>query len=119
MKTKAGIKTKRILVPIDLQKCPFEVFARVNAYAEGSEVTVILLHVVNLNIASPENRIFQELAQEAHRHLERLARENIHPSASVLIRIRFGNPMCIPGAPGVLPLYTRPGDRESALAGAG
>ena len=92
MKTKAGIKTKRILVPIDLQKCPFEVFPRVNAHAEGSEVTVILLHVVKLNIASPENRVFEELAQEAHRHLERLARENIHPAASVLIRIRFGNP---------------------------
>jgi nucleotide-binding universal stress UspA family protein len=90
MKAKAGIDAKRILVPIDLQKCPFEVFERINAYVERSEVMVILLHVLNLNIVSPETRVYDELEQEAHQHLERLARENIHPSATVLIRVRFG-----------------------------
>jgi nucleotide-binding universal stress UspA family protein len=92
VKAKVDMKAKRILVPIDLERCPLEVFSRVNAYVESSEVSVILLSVINLNIASPENRVYEELSQEVHWYLERLARERIHPDASVLIRVRFGKP---------------------------
>ena len=83
---------ERILVPIDVAKCPIEVFERVNAYAQQPGVTIILLYVVNLNIAVPENRIYDELIHEAQEHLERLAREYIRRTATVLVRVRVGRP---------------------------
>jgi nucleotide-binding universal stress UspA family protein len=87
------MKPERILVPIDTTKCRPEVFSRVNAFAGRPEVTVILLHVLNLNIMAPENRIYEELAQIALGHLERLAREYMQPGVSVLYHVRTGAPV--------------------------
>jgi nucleotide-binding universal stress UspA family protein len=84
------MKPERILVPIDTTKCRPEVFGRVNAFADRPGVTVILLHVLNLNIVAPENRIYDELAQIARWHLERLAREYLQPAVSVLFHMRAG-----------------------------
>ena len=86
------MKPERILLPIDVAKCPVEVFEAVHGLANRPEVTVILLHVVTLNILAPENRVYEELYREAHSHLERLARLYLPPIASTLIRVRFGNP---------------------------
>ncbi len=86
------MKAKRILVPIDVTKCPIDIFERVNAYARQPGTTVILLYVVDLNVACPENRIYDELVREAQMHLERLAHDYLHPAASVLIRVRMGRP---------------------------
>jgi len=86
------MKPERILVPIDIARCPLEVFARVNAFAARPGVTVILLHVVTLNIAAPDNRVFEELAREAGGCLEQLARKHVHPDASTRIHVRTGKP---------------------------
>jgi nucleotide-binding universal stress UspA family protein len=83
---------KRILVPLDVEKCPIEVFERVNVYAQEPGVTIILLYVITLNIASPENRIYDEMIHEAQGLLERLARDYIRPPATVLVRVRIGRP---------------------------
>jgi nucleotide-binding universal stress UspA family protein len=85
------MKPKRILVPIDIARCPLEVFTRVNAFAGRPGVTVILLHVVTLNIAAADNHVFEELGREAGWYLERLARKHVHPDASTLIHVRTGN----------------------------
>ena len=84
------MKPKRILLPIDTAKCPLEVFDVANDFAGRPEVTVILLHVVNLNIVAPENRVYEELGREVYSHLCRLAREYIHPFASTAVRVRAG-----------------------------
>lgn len=84
------MKPERILLPIDIAKCPLEVFAVANGFAGRPEVTVILLHVVNLNIVAPENRVYEELGREVYSHLCRLAREYIHPFASTAVRVRAG-----------------------------
>ena len=84
------LKPKRILLPIDTAKCPLEVFAVANGFAGRPEVTVIMLHVVNLNIVAPENRVYEELGREVYSHLCRLAREYIHPFASTAVRVRAG-----------------------------
>jgi nucleotide-binding universal stress UspA family protein len=86
------MKPQRILLPIDTAKCPLEVFAVVNGFAWRPEVTVILLHVVNLNIVAPENRVYEELGREVYSHLSRLAHEYIHPFASTSVRVRAGQP---------------------------
>ena len=86
------MKPERILLPIDTTKCPLEVFAVANGYAGRPEVTVILLHVVNLNIVAPENRVYEELGREVYSHLCHLAHEYIHPFASTAVRVRAGQP---------------------------
>jgi nucleotide-binding universal stress UspA family protein len=68
------------------------VFTRVNAFAGRPGVTVILLHVMTLSIAAPDNRVFEELGREAGCYLERLARKHVHPDASTLIHVRIGKP---------------------------
>src|ERR1017187_10475802 len=86
------MKPQRILLPIDTAKCPLEVFAVVNGFAWRPEVAVILLHVLNLNIVAPENRVYEELGREVYSHLDRLAHEYIHPFASTAVRVRAGQP---------------------------
>jgi nucleotide-binding universal stress UspA family protein len=86
------MKPQRILLPIDTAQCPMEVFAAVNGFACRPEVTVILLHVVNLNIVAPENRVYEELGREVYSHLCRLADKYIHPFASTAVRVRAGHP---------------------------
>jgi len=84
--------SERVLVPIDITRCPLEVFEVLNGFAQEREVTAILLHVVCLRVAAPENRVYDELVQEARWYLQRLADRHIDCSASTLIRIRIGNP---------------------------
>ena len=86
------MKPERILLPIDVTRCPLEVFELVNGFAKRPEVTIILLHVVNLNIASVENRVYDELGREARCYLEQLADKHIHSIASTVTHVRTGEP---------------------------
>jgi nucleotide-binding universal stress UspA family protein len=86
------MKPERILLPLDIRKCPLEVFSVVNDLAKQSGVTVTLLHVVSLNIAAPEKGVYEQLGREAHWHLERLARGCLRPGVTTITRVRFGKP---------------------------
>jgi nucleotide-binding universal stress UspA family protein len=86
------MKPEKILLPIDVTKCPPEVFELANSFAKRAEVTVILLHVVHLNIVAPENRVYEELGREAQWYLGRLADKYLHPLASTLLHVRTGRP---------------------------
>jgi len=86
------MKPERILLPVDVARCPIEALQLANSLATRPEVTVILLHVVNLNIVAPENRVYQELGLEAQWHLERLAGNCLHSIASTIVRVRAGKP---------------------------
>jgi nucleotide-binding universal stress UspA family protein len=86
------MKPERILVPLDIRKCPLEVFSVVNGLVSHPGDTVILLHVVTLNIAAPENRVYEEHGRDAHWYLERLARGCLRPDITTSIRVRVGNP---------------------------
>jgi nucleotide-binding universal stress UspA family protein len=86
------MKPERILLPIDVTRCPLEVFDLVNGFAKRPEVTLVLLHAVNLNIQGAPNRLYKELAEEAHWYLGRLAESHIHPTASTLTHVRLGWP---------------------------
>ncbi len=82
----------RILVPIDLAKCPVEAFALINAMPDHTNVSVILLHVVNPSAVSPDGRVYDGLCHDAERRLERLAREYLPPDLDTTLRVRVGNP---------------------------
>ena len=81
-----------ILVPIDIKRCPLDVFELVNGFANQADVTLVLLHVLNVNIMAPDNRVYEELRQEAAGHLARLAVRYVSERVTILIRVRFGNP---------------------------
>lgn len=83
---------KRILLPIDISRCPLEAFEVANGFGKHPGMTLVLVHVLRLNIAAPENRIYEELAQEAHWYLEQLAEQYLRWTGTLLIHIRAGRP---------------------------
>ncbi len=82
----------RILLPVDITKCPLEVFSFINKFASDHRVTVILLHVVNLNVMVLENRVVEDLSFMAEQHLKRLSEKFLNPDLSVRLRVRVGKP---------------------------
>jgi len=64
----------RILLPIDLARCPPEALHFVNRVIRRYDAEVILLYVMTLNIVAPESRVYAELAEEARQHLEKARR---------------------------------------------
>jgi nucleotide-binding universal stress UspA family protein len=86
------MKLERILLPLDIKKCPLEVFSVVNGFAKQQGITVTLLYVVILNIAAPEKGVYEALGRNARWHLERLAKGCLHPSVAANTRVRFGKP---------------------------
>ena len=81
---------ERILVPVELDRCSPEVFDLVSRRARRVKTEVILLHVLRLNIACPDNRLYDELEEEAEWRLEQLARIYLPSTASCLTRVRTG-----------------------------
>jgi len=82
--------SRSLLLPIDVYKCRPTVFEVVNRFARRSQVTATLLHVVTLNVATAENRIYEELLQEAEWYLERLSVQYVDPAVITMRRIRIG-----------------------------
>jgi nucleotide-binding universal stress UspA family protein len=86
------MNAERILLPLDIRKCPLEAFSVVNCCAKYPGATVTLLHVITLNIAAPENRLFEEFGRDARWYLERLARNCLRRDVATTIRVRVGKP---------------------------
>ena len=82
----------RILLPLNITKCPLEVFSFVNRFAGDHPVTVVLLHVLNVRVLAPESRVFEDLSRMADQHLKRLAQKFLSPELSVRFRVRGGKP---------------------------
>ena len=87
------MRPERILLPLDVRECPLEMFSVVEGCARRPGVTVILLHVIHLNIVALESRVYEELALEARWYLERLAKRYLPPSTSTLFHVRIGKPV--------------------------
>jgi len=81
------MKRERVLLPLDIRKCPLEIFPLVEGIARRPEVTVILLHVMHLNIVAPDNRLYREVELEARRHLERLAWHYLPLTTSIILHV--------------------------------
>jgi hypothetical protein len=59
--------------------------------AAKRRVTIVLLHVINLNILAPEGRVYRELEREAFACLQGIADRCLTASCSTIIRIRYGS----------------------------
>ncbi len=84
------MNSRRMLLPIDVNKCRPAVFEFVNRFARKSPTTAILLHVVTLNIAASENRVYDGLVEEAESYLEKLKAQYIDPAVITMQRVRLG-----------------------------
>jgi len=80
-----------ILLPLDVRKCPLEVFYYINQFASHHR-TVILLHVVNLNVVPPDGRVFDDVSRAAEKNLLRLSERFLDRRFFVRHQIRFGRP---------------------------
>jgi|ERR1017187_6217610 nucleotide-binding universal stress UspA family protein len=92
VRTEETMSLERILVPVDIAKWPVEIFSVANTFAKQPGATVILLHVVTLNIAAPEKGVYEQLGREAQWHLGRLAHGCLRPGITTVGRVRFGKP---------------------------
>jgi nucleotide-binding universal stress UspA family protein len=86
------MKTREVLVPIDIAACPFEVFSFVNEYANNAAAKVTLLHVSRLNVASPENRLYLEVENEIQALLLQLQAAFVNPNIDANVCVRTGKP---------------------------
>jgi nucleotide-binding universal stress UspA family protein len=77
----------RLLLPIDLRRCPFEVFPLANGFAKPFGGEVILL-----NVLDPGADADGSTRTRAHLHLEHLARDFMRSSVEVRSRVRSGLP---------------------------
>lgn len=82
----------KLLLPIDVVACPLGVFDVVNRFSQSCHLTVILLHVLTLNVFGVENRIYEELRQETKEYLEKLASSYLGRNISSVLQVRHGRP---------------------------
>jgi nucleotide-binding universal stress UspA family protein len=75
----------RLLLPIDLRKCPLEVFPLANGFAKPFGGEVVLLHVLDPRTAKAD-----AARERAQIHLEHLARDFMRSSVEVRPRVRAG-----------------------------
>jgi nucleotide-binding universal stress UspA family protein len=77
----------RLLLPIDLKRCPFEIFSLANGFTKPFGGEVILLNVLDSRSAAAG-----KVRERARLHLEHLARDFMRSSVEVLPRVRAGLP---------------------------
>jgi nucleotide-binding universal stress UspA family protein len=86
------MNVKTILLPVDLAACPLEGFWFVNQFASETSPTVILLHVLKLNIVAHENRFYAGVAQEAEEQLTWIKHKFLSPRLDSRVCVRMGKP---------------------------
>jgi len=86
------MKPERILLPLDVARCPLEVFELVNGFASRPEVTVILLHVLKTSRPAVPAASGESQRRQAQWYLEHLADQHLNPIASTLAHVRAGEP---------------------------
>lgn len=75
----------RLLLPIDLRRCPFEVFPMANGFIKPFGGEVVLLHVLDSRSAAAA-----QAREKAQFHLEHLGRDFMRSSVEVRPRVRAG-----------------------------
>jgi nucleotide-binding universal stress UspA family protein len=83
---------KRILIPVNLLKGPFDALQFAQGLADEVPIHVTLLNVVNLNVVRLEGRIYNEVCAENEAALKKLAKHFFGDSPSVRINVRVGRP---------------------------
>jgi nucleotide-binding universal stress UspA family protein len=86
------MKTRNVLIPLDVAACPLEVFSFVNETAKEEGTAVTLLHVSKLNVAAPDIRLYVEMEEEIQKLLLRLKTDFVSPRVDSNFCVRWGRP---------------------------
>jgi nucleotide-binding universal stress UspA family protein len=81
------VGANRLLLPIDLAKCPLEIFPLAKGFAKPEGGEIELLYVLDLQSNASQRGVY-----EAERHLERIGRDYLRPAGKASFRVRAGIP---------------------------
>jgi nucleotide-binding universal stress UspA family protein len=87
-----GIKADRLLLPIDLAKCPLEIFPVANGFTKPFHGEVVLLHVLDRRKNGVPRDVGEIDLHRAVRHLERIGHDYLSPTVEASFRVRIGIP---------------------------
>jgi nucleotide-binding universal stress UspA family protein len=87
-----GLAVSRLLLPIDLARCPLEVLPLANRFVKPYEGEIVLLHVLDLRPDSPFRSVSEVDRRLAERLLQRIARDNVVATVEARFRVRIGIP---------------------------
>ena len=86
------MRSKHILVPLELVRGPASALVAVQEMAAESPVCVTLLHVIDLNIFPVQTEINEQLCAESQAALRKLAKLFFGAEQAVRVIVRFGEP---------------------------
>ncbi len=87
-----GIKANRLLLPIDLAKCPLEIFQLANGFTKPFDGEIVLLYVLDQRKNARRSELAEIDLRRAKRHLERLGHLYLSPKVQASFRVRVGIP---------------------------
>jgi nucleotide-binding universal stress UspA family protein len=85
------MQTKRILIPINLPNRSFDTLLFAKQMADEVSVSLTLLYVVRLNIAS-ESRVYDEICLESEQALRQIGTRFFGGAQAVSVSVRMGKP---------------------------
>jgi nucleotide-binding universal stress UspA family protein len=87
-----GAGANRLLLPIDLAKCPPEIFPLAKGFARPHGGEIELLYVLDLQSNAGQRGASEADRNRAERHLERIGRYFLWPAVKACFRVRAGIP---------------------------
>jgi len=82
----------RLLLPIDLERCPLEIFPSANGFAKPFGGEIVLLHVLDRRPGAGRRSAGARDCRRAELHLERIGRDYLRPTVEARSRVRIGIP---------------------------
>jgi len=86
------MEVNRLLLPIDLEKCPPEVFPLANGLARPFGGEIVLLYVLDRRSNAGAARVGGIDHDRAELHLGRIGRDYVRPTVGARTRVRIGIP---------------------------
>jgi nucleotide-binding universal stress UspA family protein len=87
-----GMAVEKLLLPIDLARCPLEIFPLANRIAKLFEGEIALLHVLDRRLDTDHRKADEEERANAERYLRRIGRDCLSDTIEARFRVRIGIP---------------------------
>lgn len=87
-----GLAVNRLLLPIDLARCPLEIFPLANRLTKPFSGEIVLLHVLGRQLDTGHRMAGEVELRHAERHLRRIGRDYLPASIEARFQVRIGIP---------------------------
>ena len=84
------MNSKQVLIPLDLRRGTTQALRYVQHAAPESPFCVTLLYVIEVNIVSPDNRLYREIGAESEAALRQISRHFLGHEDAARISVRLG-----------------------------